>query len=438
MLLVSNIQLIVVFVCVVLAASFIIKYTKTRTIGYLILFIALILLAFGFGIAWIKHVAPTQQSTGQQQGGTGSNCSDQTVPSTTIVDDKLNTSGPEVPIIFTRNGNLYAIRLDGAAPVPLTNTGYNRVTYYLPQEGKLLFIRSKGASDVTGDVMSIDFATGQQTILLPASILGSPGFLGYVWAALSPVDGKLIVTEGDEAFGGSSLHSASPDGKDLSPSITGYIPAASCAFNPDGSGLAFENKHTDVRATLIYNLVWNKTPVPLITSTDNDDNALQAGDFAWRPDGRAITFFGYTLLPTGGQKNGIYEVTTGGSVSSLYPTPGKWINGLHWLSADRLAFIAMPNEPNGGPGPDNTGSADYYVFNVPTGKTSLLMSSTYSQGEPQWSWNPNRTAFVFQKEWQGSLWVKDLSNGVEKEIAGTEGVDPYRFTWGSDPFSGRH
>jgi len=318
-------------------------------------------------------------------------------------------------------------------PVPLTNTGYNRVTYYLPQEAKLLFIRSKGASDVTGDVMSIDFATGQQTILLPASLLGLPGFLGFVNAALTPGESRLIVADGNEAAGGGLLHTASPDGKNFSSSITGNIPAGWYAFNPNGTGLAFENHHTDVRATLLYNLVWDKTPVPLITSTDNDDNALQAGDFAWRPDGRAITFFGYTHLPMGGQKNAIYEVTTGGSVTSLYPTPGKWISGLHWLSANRLAFIAMPNNPNG-PGPDDTGTADYYVFNIPTGKLSLLMG----QGEPQWSWNPNRTAFVFQKECQGSLWVKELSTGAEKEIAGTEGVYPYRFTWGSDPFSGRH
>ncbi|NMB65094.1 hypothetical protein [Pelotomaculum propionicicum] len=61
--------------------------------------------------------------------------------------------------------------------------------------------------------------------------------------ALSPIDGKLIVTEGDEAYGGSSLHSASPDGEILSPLITGYIPADGCALNPDGSGIPKAEKN---------------------------------------------------------------------------------------------------------------------------------------------------------------------------------------------------
>jgi Tol biopolymer transport system component len=348
----------------------------------------------------------------------------------------MNISGDDVPIIFTRDGNLFSVRLDGAAPVPLTNNGYDSRPYYLPQESKLLFIRIKSAHDITGDVMSIDFSTGRQTILLPASVLGGLPGTGFVWAALSPGESKLIVTEGNEAFGGFLLHSASTDGKNLSSSITGEIPAEECAFNPDGSGVAFENKHTDVRATLIYNLVWNKSPVPLITSVDSDDNALWAEDYAWRPDGRSITFFGYTFNNGAeGPKNGIYEVTTSGSVTQLYPTPGKWIYDLHWLSADRLAFIAMPAGKHQGRDP---GTADFYVFDAPTGKLSLLMSLNYEVGRPQWSWNPNRTAFVFQKEWRGSLWVKDLSTGAEKEIAGTKGTEVYGFTWGSDPFSSHH
>lgn len=174
----------------------------------------------------------------------------------------------------------------------------------------------------------------------------------------------------------------------------------------------------------------------MITSGDTDGNALWAEAFSWRPDGRSITFFGYTYNNLAeGHKNGIYEVTTGGSVTSLYPTPGKWINGLHWLSADRLAFIAMPAGEHKGADP---GAAEFCVFDVLTGKLSLPMSLNYEKGRPQWSWNPNRTAFVFQKEWRGSLWVKDLSTGAEKEIAGTEGAEPLEFTWGSDPFSGRH
>lgn len=380
------------------------------------------------GVGWWLHghTAPTSPpGRTSPSGGTDS-----------AVYDKMDTSGADVPIIFSRDGNLYAVRLDGAAPAPLTNTGYDSRPYYLPQESKLFFIRVKSACHITGDVMSIDFSTGRQTILLPASILGGLPDTGFVWAALSPGDGKLIVTVGNEAFGGSSLHSASPDRKDLSPSITGYIPAQTYAFNPDGSGLAFENKHTDVRATLIYNLVWNKSPVPLITSADNDYTALWAEDFSWRPDGRSVTFFGYTFNNLAeGHKNGIYEVTTGGSVTLLYPTPGKWINGLHWLSADRLAFIAMPAGEHKGPEP---GATDFCIFDAPTGRLSLLMSLKYEKGHPQWSWNPNRTAFVFQKEWRGSLWVKDLSTGAEKEIADTNGVDAEEFTWGSDPFSGRH
>ena len=142
----------------------------------------------------------------------------------------MDTLGDDPPIIFTRNGNLYAMRQDGAAPTLLTNTGYNRRPYYLPQERKLLFIRVKGVHDITGDVMSIDFSTGRQTVLLP--VRGGQPDTGFVRATLSPGDGKLIVTEGHEAFGGSSLHLASPDGKILSPSITGYIPAGECAFNP--------------------------------------------------------------------------------------------------------------------------------------------------------------------------------------------------------------
>ncbi|MHB1043437.1 MAG: TolB family protein [Eubacteriales bacterium] len=380
------------------------------------------------------HVAPTSSPGQTSPSSPAVGVTPPSGGADSVVNDKMDTSGDDPPIIFTRDGNIYAVRLDGAAPAPLTNTGYDSRPYYLPQESKLLFIRVKSAHDITGDVMSIDFSTGRQTMLLPASVLGGLPDTGFVWAALSPGDGKLIVTAGNEAFGGFSLHLASPDGKDLSPPITGYVPAETCAFNPDGSGLAFENKHTDVRATLIYNLAWNKSPVPLITSADNDYNALWAEDYAWRPDGRSVTFFGYTFYNLAeGPKNGIYEVTTGGSVTPLYPTPGKWINGLHWLSADRLAFIAMPAGEHQGRDP---GTAEFCVFDAPTGKLTLLMSLKYEKGQPQWSWNPNRTAFVFQKEWRGSLWVKDLSTGTEKEIVGTEGAEPLEFTWGSDPFSG--
>lgn len=237
----------------------------------------------------------------------------------------MDTSGDDPPIIFTRDGNLFSVRLDGAAPAPLTNTSYDSRSYYLPQESKLLFIRVKGAHDITGDVMSIDFSIGRQTMLLPASVLGGLPGSGFVWATLSPGDSKLIIAEGNDISSGFSLHTASPDGKILSSSITGYIPAQECAFNPDGSGLAFENRHTDVRATLIYSLVvWNKSPVPLITSADSDYNALWARDYAWQPDGRSITFSGYTFNNRAeGYKNGIYEVTTSGSVTPLYPTPGK-------------------------------------------------------------------------------------------------------------------
>ncbi|OPX92162.1 MAG: hypothetical protein A4E52_00103 [Pelotomaculum sp. PtaB.Bin013] len=355
-----------------------------------------------------------------------------------VVNNKMDTLGDNPPIVFTRDGNLYTVRLDDAAPVLLTNTGYDSSPYYMPQESKLLFIRTKSNRDITGDVMGIDFSTGRQTILLPASVYGGRPDTGFMWLALSPKGDKLIVTEGNEAFGGSSLRLVSSDGQDLSPSITGCIPADGCAFNPDGNGLAFENKHTDVRATLIYNLVWNKNPVPLIASgdTDYDADALWAESFSWRPDGHSITFFGYTYNNlVEGPKNGIYEVTTKGSVTPLYLTPGKWINSLHWLSADRLAFIAMPAGEHKGAAP---GTAEFCIFDAPTGKLSLLMSLKYEEGLPQWSWNPNRTAFVFQKEWRGCLWCKDLLTGAEMEIAGTEGAEPLEFTWGSDPFSSRY
>ncbi|MDD4238354.1 MAG: hypothetical protein PHT62_07345 [Desulfotomaculaceae bacterium] len=389
------------------------------------------------GVVWRLHGHFARMSS-PDQTSPSSLAAGVTTPSVgadLAINNKMDISGDNPPIVFTRDGNLYVVRLDGAAPVPLTNTGYNCRPYYLPEKSTLLFIRTNSARNITGDVMSIDFSTGRQTILLSASRLGLPD-TGFVWAALSPGDGKLIVTEGDEVFGGSTLHSASSDGKNLSPSITGKIPVQTCAFNPDGSGMAFENRHTDVRATLIYNLVWDKSPVPLITSADNDGNELWAEDFSWRPDGSSVTFFGYTFNNLAeGPKNGIYEVTTGGSVTTLYQTPGKWLYGLHWLSADRLAFIAMPAGGHKGADP---GVAEFCIFDVPTGKLFLLMSLNSESGRPQWSWNPNRTAFVFQKEWRGCLWVRDLSTGTEKEITGTEGADVYDFTWGSDPFSGRH
>ena len=51
---------------------------------------------------------------------------------------------------------------------------------------------------------------------------------------------------------------------------------------------------------------------------------------------------------------------------------------------------------------------------------------------------PGPDSLRLPKGTAGSLWVKDLSTGTEKEIAGTEGAEPYDFTWGSDPFSGSH
>ncbi|MDF9409934.1 MAG: hypothetical protein A4E52_01321 [Pelotomaculum sp. PtaB.Bin013] len=410
------ILMVVALLCFVLAVLFIMRFKKTRTASYMVLFFILLVLGISIGLAGIRYTIPVRTSQD--------------------VDDKLNISGNDAPIIFSRDGNLYSVRLDGAAPVPLTNTGYNRVTYYLPQEGKLLFIRGQDVGNLTGDVMSIDFATGRQSTLLPASILGLPGFLGFVDAALTPGESRLIVADGNEAAGGGLLHTASPDGKSFSSSITGNIAAQNCAFNPNGNGLAFENHHTDVRATLIYNLDWNKTPVPLITSADNDYHALWAEDFSWRPDGSAVTFFGYTFDNLAeGPKNGIYEVTTSGSVTQLYPAPGKWIYNLHWLSADCLAFIAMPASGHKGTDP---GPAEFCILDTQTGQLSRLMSLYYEVGSPQWSWNQDRTAFVFQKEWRGSLWVKNVSTGAEREIASTEGVDPYRFSWGSDPFASRH
>ena len=280
--------------------------------------------------------------------------------------NKLNNVGDDVPITFTREENLFSVRLDGAAPIPLTNTGYNSMPYYLPQAGKLLFIKTKTAQDITGDVMSIDLSTGRQNIILPASVLGGSLGSGFVRAALSPEGGKLIVAEGDDIYAGFSLHSALPDGKDFSSSITASIPVEGCAFNPDGSGIAFENRHTDVRATLIYNLAWNNSPVPLITSADNDYHALWAEDFSWRPDGSAITFFGYIFDNLAeGPKNGIYEVTTSGSVTQLYSAPGKWIYNLHWLSDVHLAFIAMPASEHKETDP---GDAEFCIFDTQTGQ----------------------------------------------------------------------
>ncbi len=85
---------------------------------------------------------------------------------------------------------------------------------------------------------------------------------------------------------------------------------------------------------------------------------------------------------------------------------------------------------------------NFCVVSVPNGKPELLgafnIQPDSGRSLPRWSWNPGRTAFVFQKERRDSLWVKDLSTGTEKEIAGTEGAEPYDFTWGSDPFSGSH
>jgi hypothetical protein len=85
---------------------------------------------------------------------------------------------------------------------------------------------------------------------------------------------------------------------------------------------------------------------------------------------------------------------------------------------------------------------NFRVVSVPSGEPELLgffhIQPDSGRSLIRWSWNPSRTAFVFQKEQRGSLWVKDLSTGEEKEIAGTEGSEPYDFTWGSDPFSSPH
>ena len=403
--------------------------------------VALILV---LGVAWLLQgkLVPTSSPKPASTSGPATGIVTPSNGTEMAVNIKIDTSGDDPPIIFTRDGNIFAVRLDGVAPVPLTNTGYNVRPYYLPQENKLLFIRTKSDRNVTGDVMGIDFSAGWQTVLLPASRLERPE-AGFVLAALSPVDGKLIVTEGDEHDGRHSLRSASPDGKDLSLSITGDIPAGRCAFNPEGSGLAFENKHTDVRATLIYNLFWNKTPVPLITSGDTEKDALWAEDYAWRPDDQSIAFFGYTDNTSEGPQNGIYLVTTGGQVTQICSLPNNWASGLHWLGPDRLAFISTPLDYGTSCAwGSSTGTMNFRVVSVPSGEPELLgffhIQPDSGRSLIRWSWNPSRTAFVFQKEQRGSLWVKDLSTGEEKEIAGTEGSEPYDFTWGSDPFSSPH
>lgn len=165
--------------------------------------VALILVS---GVVWWLHgnSAPTSPPGQTSPSSPAAGVTPPSGGADLAINNKIDTSGDDPPIIFTRDGNLYAVRLDGTAPAPLTDTGYDSRPYYLPQKSKLLFIRAKSEYDITGDVMSIDFSTGRQTILLP--VRGGQPDTGFVRAALSPGDGKLIVTEGHEANDGGGNH----------------------------------------------------------------------------------------------------------------------------------------------------------------------------------------------------------------------------------------
>ncbi|MDA8336620.1 MAG: hypothetical protein M0Z41_16795 [Peptococcaceae bacterium] len=330
----------------------------------------------------------------------------------------------EPPVVFTLDRNLYRVAADGSQAVQLTATGNYTVADYLRGKGKSSAsepLQTPKADEgyPGGDVVSIDVRTGRSTLLLPASaseVLSDGSIPGFDLALGSPDGKNPVAGEPNPYVPGDKLYVAAADGSHLVRLSTRL--AGGVSVNPDGSGLAFENQRSDVGPVTIYDLPWDGSPVPLLPLTDQ---GLWAGGYAWRPDGQGIAFAGSTdnlQGPAQSANNGIYLVTTGGQVTPLWNLPPVRVSALHWLGTDRLSFVTVL--PAGGPSAG--GLATVYTYDIRAGRLATVMSFP---AQDLWTklvaWNPDNTAFVFRRD--GSLWLRDLSTGQEKQLPGTEGAE---------------
>jgi serine/threonine protein kinase/WD40 repeat protein len=324
------------------------------------------------------------------------------------LDPALSPDGNQVA--FSHRGDIYVKLIDGGPPLRLTADPAPEVTpCWSPDGRRIAFVRNVSGSR---DLLVVPALGGPERRVARFDSATS----GLAW---SP-DGKSLVLGVQRPAGLAQAAVDSGEIRRLTTLEAGRGSDVDPAFAPDGRTLAFVRGLSSFSGTLFALSLGaggaaQGQPRPLL-----DQQMLFSG-LDWSPDGRFVVFTAQV-----GSRDLLWRVPASGGVPVQLPVESESATEPSLArQGNRLAYRRISNDTNIWqiPGPGEPAAPR---------QPALLIASTYSDTEPQFSPDGKRIVFTSTRTGNRAVWRADRDGSNQVQLASPEDVRVGSPRWSPD------